>query len=220
VSALSAVVLDRPRPSALEGRWLASALYGSLGALIAVHVGVLAYHLALTLAFPYDLNYGEGYVLNDAVRLAHAQPLYVDLQQFPMVRSPYPPLAQRLRHHVSGRKRHRPHTDCRGCQRWRATGRDRAHDARRAYRRAGWLCRAERREVYLQPIDLRAEELHFRWQVQPLVDALASGRFSRVITAFNLFPSDAERAIEEHFTLSEILDGPDGLTFRVYDYSD
>ena len=57
-----------------------------------MHVGVLIYHLAATLAFPFDLDYGEGYVLNDAVRLARGEPIYVDLQQFPMVRSPYPPL--------------------------------------------------------------------------------------------------------------------------------
>jgi len=57
-----------------------------------LQVGVLAYHLALTLAFPYDLNYGEGYVLFDAVRFSRGEPVYVDLQQFPMVRSPYPPV--------------------------------------------------------------------------------------------------------------------------------
>ena len=60
--------------------------------LVAVHVAVLAYHLTLTVAFPFDLDYGEGYVLNDAVRLARGEAIYVDLQQFPMVRSPYPPL--------------------------------------------------------------------------------------------------------------------------------
>ncbi len=58
----------------------------------ALHLGVLAYHLGLTLAFPYDLNYGEGYVLNDAVRLSRGESLYIDLQHFPMVRSPHPPL--------------------------------------------------------------------------------------------------------------------------------
>jgi hypothetical protein len=68
------------------------ALLAALGLVAAFQVGVLAYHLGLTLAFPYDLNYGEGYVLNDAVRLARGEPIYVDLQQFPMVRSPYPPL--------------------------------------------------------------------------------------------------------------------------------
>ena len=69
-------------------RWL----LGAMALLVALHVGVLIYHLGVEVAFPYDLNYGEGYVLNDAVRLARGEPLYVDLQQFPMVRSPYPPL--------------------------------------------------------------------------------------------------------------------------------
>jgi hypothetical protein len=67
-------------------------LLALLVGLAVVHVGVLVYHLAATLAFPFDLDYGEGYVLNDALRLARGESLYVDLQQFPMVRSPYPPL--------------------------------------------------------------------------------------------------------------------------------
>jgi hypothetical protein len=489
VSAISAAALERPRASVLERRRLERALCVSLGVLFALQLGVLVYHLALTLAFPYDLNYGEGYVLNDAVRLAHGQPLYVDLQQFPMVRSPYPPVfpliwsalipltgptlvggralevlsllgiavlvgwnawrvrcgiwplvaavglvigspfvyqwagyarvdllallfavggvlaAQWLRgwrgvmvaallcglamwtkqttvtaalavavalslrnwrqglafvgligvpslivgaalnvatqgefvHHVllgnasnpvlplravvyvgtfvflnlvalaagawwlrgtfSGRPSpvavslpvallaafsagnggssvnyliepvlalalvvpfawralppelalagplfavlqlamllHWPNGFGTGYLAESAIGRTpTAADASIGAQLddlvlaapgaviaepAGFAVRSGR-EVYLQPIDLRAEELHGRWQAQPLVDALASGRFSRVITAFDLFPQAAERAIEQHFTLSETLRGPDGLTFRVYDF--
>jgi hypothetical protein len=71
---------------------LERALVVVLVGLAVVHVGVLVYHLAATLAFPFDLDYGEGYVLNDALRLARGEAIYVDLQQFPMVRSPYPPL--------------------------------------------------------------------------------------------------------------------------------
>jgi hypothetical protein len=74
------------------------------------------------------------------------------------------------------------------------------------------------RQVYVQPIDLRAEQLRGRWQSQPLDDALASGRFSMVITAYNLFPLEAERAIDQHFNVSETLSSPDGLTFHVYRY--
>jgi hypothetical protein len=70
--------------------------------------------------------------------------------------------------------------------------------------------------VYLQPIDLRAEELQGRWQPGPLVDALANGHFSTVITAYNLFPLEAEAAIHEHYSLAETLQSPDGVTFRVY----
>lgn len=64
----------------------------ALVALVSLHAGVLLYHVVLTVAFPYDLDYGEGYVLFDAVRLARGEPLYTDLRAFPMVRSPYPPL--------------------------------------------------------------------------------------------------------------------------------
>lgn len=67
-------------------------LTGVIAVLAAVQLAVLAYHVASSAAFPYDLNYGEGYVLNDAVRLSRGESMYVDLQQFPMVRSPYPPL--------------------------------------------------------------------------------------------------------------------------------
>lgn len=70
----------------------ASVLQVALVALAVFHVATLMYHAAATVAFPYDLDYGEGYVLNDALRLARGEPIYVDPQQFPMVRSPYPPL--------------------------------------------------------------------------------------------------------------------------------
>jgi hypothetical protein len=72
--------------------------------------------------------------------------------------------------------------------------------------------------VYIQPIDLRAEQLQGRWRSEPLTEALSSGRFSAVLTAYNLFPAEAERAIAEHFALIETLPSPDGLTFQVYRY--
>ena len=62
-----------------------------LVALAALYLGELLYHGLLTAFYPYDLNYGEGYVLNDALRLVRGQPLWTDITQFPMVRSPYPP---------------------------------------------------------------------------------------------------------------------------------
>jgi hypothetical protein len=74
------------------------------------------------------------------------------------------------------------------------------------------------RGVFVQPIDLRAEQLQGRWRSEPLVSALSGGRFSTIITAYNLFPADAERAIQQHFTLAETLASPDGLTFNVYRY--
>lgn len=487
---MSTSVAARPISSSTEGPcWVARVLHVAVGGLVAVHLAALAYHLALTLAFPYDLNYGEGYVLFDALRLAHGQSLYVDLQQFPMVRSPYPPLfpllwsallhlsgptlfagralgvaslagivgvvsysawrtrggtwpivaagglvvaspfvyqwagyarvdllallfaaggvvaAQWLRgwrgvlvsailcalaiwtkqttvtasfavaialllrdwrkglafiglvglptlaigaainvatqgefvRHVVVGNASNPLMPVRALVyvgtfvflhlialsaglwwlrrglvgrpspvnlylpvallaafsagnggssvnyliepvlalalvapfAWRAlpagsalagplfavlqlamllhvpngfgtgylaesaightpTAGDAAVGARLdALMRsapgeviaepAGFAVR-NGLPVYLQPIDLRAEELHGRWEPQPLVDALASGRFARVITAFNLFPLEAEQAIAEHFALTETLASPDGLTFRVYDF--
>ena len=75
------------------------------------------------------------------------------------------------------------------------------------------------RPVYVQPIDLRAEQLQGRWSPKPLVDALSRGRFARVVTTYNFFPEVAEQAIQQHFTLTETLASPDGLTFRVYDFN-
>ena len=48
------------------------ALSIAVAVLVAIQLGVLLYHVARTVAFPYDLNYGEGYVLFDAVRLVTA----------------------------------------------------------------------------------------------------------------------------------------------------
>ena len=58
-----------------------------------------------------------------------------------------------------------------------------------------------------------------RWAVELAVtEALSNGRFSELITAYNLFPADAERTIALHFTLTESLPSPDGLNFAVYHY--
>ena len=69
-----------------DRRWLRIGLLAALGGLVAFQVAVLVYHLGAELAFPFDLNYGEGYVLNDAVRLAHGLPLYVDLHEYRLSR--------------------------------------------------------------------------------------------------------------------------------------
>jgi hypothetical protein len=74
------------------------------------------------------------------------------------------------------------------------------------------------RPVYVQPIDLRAEQLLGRWQSQPLMEALAGGRFGMVLTAYNFFPTDVEATLAQHFTVTETLPSPDGLTFRVFRY--
>src|SRR5207244_2743346 len=70
------------------------------------------------------------------------------------------------------------------------------------------------RPVYVQPIDLRAEQLQGRWQPRPLVDALASGMFPTIITAYNFFPAEAERAMAQNYALAETLPIPAGLTFH------
>jgi len=63
-----------------------------LAALAAFYLIELLYHGVLSAVYPYDLNYGEGYILNDALRLVRGEPIWTDITQFPMVRSAYPPL--------------------------------------------------------------------------------------------------------------------------------
>jgi hypothetical protein len=50
------------------------------------------------------------------------------------------------------------------------------------------------------------------------VDALSRGRFALVLTAYNFFPADAERALDRHFSVAETLPSPVGLTYSVYRY--
>jgi hypothetical protein len=63
-----------------------------IAGLAALYLIEILYHGTLCAFYPYDLNYGEGYVLNDALRLWRGEPIWTDITQFPMVRSPYPPL--------------------------------------------------------------------------------------------------------------------------------
>ncbi len=87
--------LSTPRGQRLAvSHEVAAARWLTLAALVfgLLYLAFFAYHAALTITFPYDLDWGEGYVLNDALRLGRGEPIYRDIQQFPMVRSPYPPL--------------------------------------------------------------------------------------------------------------------------------
>lgn len=72
------------------------------------------------------------------------------------------------------------------------------------------------REVFVQPIDLRAEQVRGRWRPDDLVAAIAGHRFSLVVLSFRLLPHEALAAIEAHYTLVEELRGPGGLPYRVY----
>lgn len=63
-----------------------------LAALATLYVLEILCHGVLSALYPYDLNYGEGYILNDALRLWRGEPIWTDITQFPMVRSAYPPL--------------------------------------------------------------------------------------------------------------------------------
>ena len=82
---------------------------------------------------------------------------------------------------------------------------------------AGFAVR-ERMPVYLQPIDLRAEQLHGRWDSTPLVEALSNGRFPMVVRSYRLFPSDMQGALDAHFDLVRSFQSDDGLTFDLYQY--
>ncbi len=61
-------------------------------ALIAQSLGLFARHAEEVVRFPYPLNYGEGPLLEQSVRLAAGQEIYRPLDQFPYTISNYPPL--------------------------------------------------------------------------------------------------------------------------------
>jgi hypothetical protein len=80
---------------------------------------------------------------------------------------------------------------------------------------AGYALR-NNRPVYVQPIDLRAEERLGRWDADRLVSSLEQGDFALVITSYNFFPLAVQRAVATQFALVEDLQGPGALRYRVY----
>src|SRR5439155_8789942 len=84
--------VGHPDPYSSVGRLRPRQIVGfCIAGLAALYLIELLHHGLLCAFYPYDLNYGEGYVLNDALRLWRGEPIWTDISFFPMVRSPYPP---------------------------------------------------------------------------------------------------------------------------------
>lgn len=71
-------------------RWLLPSVCWLIAALCGLYLLEFLAHGFISTAYPYDLNYGEGYVLNDGLRLVRGEAVWTDLTEFPMVRAPYP----------------------------------------------------------------------------------------------------------------------------------
>lgn len=69
-----------------------TAFHAGLGALLALYVGFFVVEGVADIRCPYVLDYGEGLVLSQAVRLTQGDNLYNDYTHYPFVVSNYPPL--------------------------------------------------------------------------------------------------------------------------------
>jgi hypothetical protein len=83
---------------------------------------------------------------------------------------------------------------------------------------AGYALR-NNRPVFVQPIDLRAEERLGRWDAGRLGASLSAGEFDVVVTSYDFFPLGVQHAIQAHFALLEELPGPGALQYRVYRFA-
>jgi hypothetical protein len=72
------------------------------------------------------------------------------------------------------------------------------------------------RTVYIQPIDLRAEEYHGRWDSTLLLDSLRGGQFGLVIEEYRLFPFGMEDVLATDFDLVQEIPALNGFTYRLY----
>ena len=83
-----------PDPPAAGRAWsTVRAMFGvAVGALLALYVGFFVVKCVQDIRCPYTLDYGEGLVLSQVLRLAHGQELYNDYTHYPFVFSNYPPL--------------------------------------------------------------------------------------------------------------------------------
>src|SRR5579859_8049824 len=81
-------------PRALSIMSIVAIATGTVCLLLYVCVAlVFLWHSWQALSFPFPLDYGEGHLLYEAIRIAHFQTIYpATLAQPPYVLDPYPPL--------------------------------------------------------------------------------------------------------------------------------
>jgi hypothetical protein len=72
------------------------------------------------------------------------------------------------------------------------------------------------RDVLLQPLDLRAEQLRGRWSSDTLRQAVREKRFSVIILSYGLFPEDVLTELRKAYVLDRTIASPNGLRYSVY----
>jgi hypothetical protein len=72
------------------------------------------------------------------------------------------------------------------------------------------------KDVLLQPLDLRAEQLRGRWSSDRLRQAVRERRFSVVVVSFGLFPEDVLTELRSVYVLDRTVMSPNGLRYSVY----
>jgi len=78
--------------SPVGARVVRTAFHAGVGVILAIYVGVFVFRCVGCIRCPYTLDYGEGLVLSQALRLAHGESLYNDYTHYPFVFSNYSPL--------------------------------------------------------------------------------------------------------------------------------
>lgn len=87
-AALRRMMIGRPQ----VWRALRTVYHLALGALLALYVGFFVAKCVADIRFPYELDYGEGLMLAQALRLVRGESLYNDYTHYPFVVSNYPPI--------------------------------------------------------------------------------------------------------------------------------
>jgi len=79
------------KPAAPPRGGLVTAVSAAVGALLSLQALFFLYYSWTMATFPYQLDYGEGPILQIALRVAHGQPLYPNLTGYPYVIASYMP---------------------------------------------------------------------------------------------------------------------------------
>ncbi len=81
------------QPQSNRLRWLAWALWGLALSGLGYLAGLTLWLGVTGLLFPYQLDYGEGYVLHFVRQWSRGQPIYLPVGEYPYITANYPPLA-------------------------------------------------------------------------------------------------------------------------------
>jgi hypothetical protein len=70
--------------------------------------------------------------------------------------------------------------------------------------------------VWLQPLDLVAEQRQGRWEADALVRSIESREWTVVVLNYKFFPREALAALDRAYELTDGLASPDGFSYFVY----